>query len=71
MASVLAVRALHTSGILEKLAAKGAPHNVVELLYHEFVAVLLNNVIFALSNSALTIKADVERSPIFGLFDYG
>ena len=39
MASILAIFTLHASGILEKISAQSTTHDVVELLYDEFVAI--------------------------------
>ena len=39
MASILAIFALHASGVLEKISAQSTTHDVVELLYDEFVAI--------------------------------
>lgn len=39
MTSVFAVLALHTSRILQKISAKSASHDIVELLKNKFVAI--------------------------------
>ena len=39
MASILAIFALHAGGVLEKISAQSTTHDVVELLYNEFVAI--------------------------------
>lgn len=68
MACILAVFALHTSGILEEVAAERASHNVVELLNHKLMAVQLVDLFFTLANSSLTVEPNIERSPVFVLF---
>ena len=60
VASVLAIRTLHAGSILEKFAAKCTTHDVVELLLHEFVTVLLDNLFFALTNGTLSSKPSIE-----------
>lgn len=60
VASVFAVRALHASSILEELATKRTTHDVVELLLHEFVAVLLDNVLLSLANGTLSSERSIE-----------
>lgn len=37
--SVFAVLALHTSRVLQKISAKGASHDIVELLKNKFMAI--------------------------------
>lgn len=68
MAGVLAVLALHTSGILEKVAAERASHDVVELLNHKLMTVQLVDLFLTLANSTLTVEPNIERSPVFVLF---
>ncbi len=68
MACVLAVFALHTSGVLEKVAAERASHDIVELLNHKFMAVQLVDLFFALAYSSLPVEPNIERSPVFVLF---
>ena len=58
--SVLAIRALHSSSILEKLAAEGAAHNVVKLLLDEFVTILLHHFFFALTDSTFSAKPSIN-----------
>ena len=60
VASVLAIRTLHAGSVLEEFATKCTTHNVVELLLHEFVAVLLDDLFFALANGALSSKSGIE-----------
>jgi len=69
VACILAIRALHTSRVLEEVTAQSTPHNVVKLLLHKFVPVLLVDFFFALSNGTFSIESDVERSAVFGLLD--
>lgn len=61
VASVLAVCTLHACGVFEEISTVGAAHNVVELLLYEFVAILLEDLLFTLSNGALTTQTHVER----------
>jgi hypothetical protein len=60
VASVIAVRTLHAGSVLEELTTESATHDVIELLLHEFVAILFDNFFFALANSAFATKSDVE-----------
>jgi hypothetical protein len=60
MASVVAVRTLHTGSVLEELSTESAAHDVVELLLNELVAVLFDDVLFTRANSAFSTKSDVE-----------
>ena len=62
VAGVLAIGTLHASGVFEEVTAQGAPHNVVELLFDELVALLLNDLLLLLSYSALSVQAEVKRS---------
>ena len=55
MARILAVRTLHSGRVLEKVAAEGASHDVVELLSDEFVSVHLVDLLLALADGTLTI----------------
>ena len=68
MASVLAVRTLHASSILEELAAESAAHNVVELLLHKLVPVLLVHLLFALANGSLAAEPSIEGLLVPGMF---
>lgn len=68
MACILAVFTLHTSGILEEVAAECASHDVVELLNHKLMAVQLVDLFLALANGTLTVEPNIERSPVFILF---
>ena len=61
MTCVIAVGTLHTSSVLEKLAAESTTHDVVELLLDKFVAILLHDVFFALSDCTLSAKSKVKR----------
>lgn len=65
---ILAVRALHTRCIFEEITTKSAPHNVVELLGNEFVALLLMDLFFLLTDSSLTVETNIKRPPILELF---
>jgi len=68
MACILAIFALHTSGIFEEVAAERASHDVVELLNHKLMAVQLVDLFFALANSTLAVEPNIERSPVFVMF---
>ena len=68
VARIFAILALHTSRVFEKLSAKSTAHDIVELLKHKFMAVKLMNFFFALTDSAFTIKTNIERSSVFELF---
>ena len=70
MASILAVFALHTSGVLEEVAAQSAAHDVVELLYDKFVSVQLVDLFFTLSDSTLAVQPDIERPSVSVLLCY-
>lgn len=70
MASILAILALHTSSIFEKLATEGTTHNAVELLSHKFMAVQFLYFFFPLSHCTLAVKADIKWSPVLALFRY-
>ena len=69
VARVFAVCALHASCVLEKVTAQRATHDVVECLQHELMAILLNDVFFLLSDSALSSKTNIESFAFFDLFD--
>lgn len=56
VASVLAVLALHACRILEEVSAKGAAHDVVELVLDKLVSVHLVNLLLALTNSTHTTE---------------
>jgi hypothetical protein len=68
MACILAIGTLHAGGVFEEVATEGATHNVVKLLRHELVSLFLVNFFFLLANGTLTVKTDIERSPVFQLF---
>lgn len=59
VAGELAVGTLHTSRILEKIAAKGASHDVIELLLDEFMAVLLVDFVLLLTHSTFATEPDI------------
>jgi hypothetical protein len=63
-----AIFALISGGVEEELIAVGAQHDLVELLWHELVAVHLVNLL-ALSHSDLTSKAGVHWSFPYVLLD--
>lgn len=70
VARIFAILALHTRGVLQKLAAKSTTHDIVELLEHKFMAVKFMNFFFALADGAFTVKTNVEGSSVFELFCY-
>jgi phosphatidylglycerophosphatase A len=71
VASVLAVGTLHASSVLQEFATEGAPHDVVELLGDELVAILFVNLFLALANGTLSSKTQrVERLALLVLFGY-
>ena len=67
MASVLAILTLHACRIFEEVSTQSAPHNVIELLLYEFVAVHLVDFLFTLPDSTLTVQTDIERSSVLHL----
>ena len=69
VARVLAVLALHASGILEELPAEGATHDVVELALDELVSVHLVHFLLALSNGASSVKTQIKRPAVLVLLD--
>ena len=71
VARVLAVRALHTGSVLEELSAESAAHDVVELLLHELVSVLLDDLFFALANGTLSTQAVGKGLRASGVLDEG
>lgn len=68
VASVLAVGTLHTGSVLEEVSAEGAAHDVIELLRNKFVALLLMNFLFLLTDGTLTIETDIKGPSILQLF---
>jgi hypothetical protein len=69
MARVLAVRALHSSRVLQEISAQSAPHNVIELLLDKLMPVLFMDFLSPLSNGTFPVQTDVEGSSVFALFD--
>ena len=66
--SVFAILTLHPRRVFEKVSAKSAAHDVVELLGHELVAVHFMNLLFALTNSTFSVEPSIERSTVLCLF---
>lgn len=64
VAGVLAVRTLHAGCVLEEISAKGAAHDVIELLRDELVTLLLVDFFLLLADSTLTVEADIKRSSV-------
>jgi hypothetical protein len=58
--SVVAIRTLHAGSVFEELATEGAAHDVVELLLHELVAILFDDLFFTRANSALSTESDIK-----------
>lgn len=69
VAGVLAVFALHTGGVLEKVAAKRTSHDIVKLLRYELVSEHLMDQFLTLANGSLTVKTNIEWPPVLGLLD--
>jgi uncharacterized protein (UPF0212 family) len=70
VAGVVAVSTLHACRVFEEIAAERAAHDVVELLLHELVAILFDDLFLALTNSSLATKTDVERLLVVSVFCY-
>jgi hypothetical protein len=68
VASKLAIRTLHACCVFEEVPTESAAHDVVELLQHEFVAVLLVDFLFLLPNGTLPAETKIELFSFFGLF---
>ena len=68
VAGIFAIGTLHASSILEKIPAKSASHNVVELLRNKLVALFFVYLFLPLADCTLTVKTEVKRSPVFQLF---
>lgn len=64
MASIFAVFALHPSRVFEKVATESTSHDVVELLYDEFVTIQLVDLFFALSYGTFAVQPNVEWSSV-------
>lgn len=70
VASVLAIGALHASGIFEKVTAQSTTHNVIKLLRDKLVSLLLVNLFLLPTDSSLTVQTNVERPSVLQLFGY-
>jgi hypothetical protein len=64
VASVFAVFALHSRGVLEEIPTESTTHNVVELVLDELVTEHLVNLLLALTNGTLSTKSEIHRSAI-------
>lgn len=64
-----AVSTLHACSILEKVATKGAAHDVVEGLLDKLVTILLDDLFFSLTNGTLSAKTNIEGPALIVLFD--
>ena len=69
VASVLAVLALHACGILEEIAAECTPHDVVELVLDELVAVHLVNLFLTLPDGAFSAETKINLSSVLVRLD--
>lgn len=68
MACVFTIFALHTSRVLQEVAAQSAAHDIVELLEHELVTVEFMNLLFLLTNGAFAIKPEIKRPLVLIMF---
>lgn len=68
VAGVLTILALHAGRVLEQVSAESTSHNVVKLLLDKLVALLLVNLFFLLSDSALSIETQIQRSLSASMF---
>ena len=68
VARILAVLALHTRGIFQKVSTQRTSHNVVELLRDKFVTVLLLNLLFPLAYSTFAVQTEIKRPSVFDIF---
>lgn len=71
VASIVAVGALHACSILEKFSTESAAHDVVELLLDKLVSILLDHVLFALTDSTLTTKTKIKGLLVARVLDKG
>lgn len=71
VASVVAVGALHASSVLEEFGTESAAHDVVELLLHKLVSILLDHILLALTDGALTTQTEIEGLFVAGVLDKG
>lgn len=67
MASILAVRALHTCGVLEEISTQRTAHDVVELLGDKLVALLFVDLFLLLADGTLSVETNVEGTAILQL----
>lgn len=70
VASVIAIRALHTRGVFEEFTTESTTHNVVKLLLNKLVAILFDNLFFTLTNGAFSTKSSIERRFVASVFHY-
>lgn len=70
MASILAIRALHTRSVLEEISTQRTAHDVVELLGDELVTLLFVDLFLLLAHSTLSVETDVEWTTILQLLCY-
>jgi hypothetical protein len=71
VAGVVAVGALHASSILEEFTTEGAAHDIVELLLHELVTILLDHILFSLTNGTFTTQTEIKRLLVACILDKG
>lgn len=70
VASILAVRTLHTRSVLEEISTQRTAHDVVELLGDELVALLFVDLFLLLAHGALSVETNVEGTAILQLLGY-
>lgn len=68
---VVAVCTLHTSRVLQEIAAQRAAHDVIELLLHKLVPVLLDHIFLSLTDSTLSAETDVEWGLVLRMLGKG
>lgn len=69
VASVLAVLALHTSGVLEEVTTESTTHDVVELPLHKLVAIDIVSLLLPLANGTLSTQTGTKFSFVVGRLD--
>lgn len=68
VACVFTIFALHTGRVLQEIATQSAAHDIIKLLENEFVAVEFMNFLFSLTDGALAIQPEIERSLVLVVF---
>jgi hypothetical protein len=67
VASILAVRTLHTRGVLEEISTQRTAHDVVELLGDKLVALLFVDLFLLLAHGTLSVETNIEGTAILQL----